>query len=142
MAGVELIVEALVVGAAAGAGTAAESAVTDAYSGLKARVRRLLGVGGQAEAGNVAAEDESAQDGQDLLAAVERDPHAGRAVLEQALTAAGADRDHDLLGDAARLLDMLNATGNQSGKYANMRVYDNQGVVIGDNTQVSFTFGN
>ncbi|WP_285502134.1 hypothetical protein [Actinokineospora sp. NBRC 105648] len=56
------------------------------------------------------------------------------------MTAADAAAGVELAAAAETLLSLLDPDGVQAGKYAGMRVRDNQGVVIGDGNQVRNEF--
>lgn len=111
---------ALGAGAAAGVSDTASTAVTDAYSGLKALTRKALRRSGR--------EDERLPE---RLA----DPEAHRDELVAALAAAGAGQDAELIAAAAA---MLRLTG-QRGKYV-IDVHDNKGVQIGDGNTMTLDF--
>jgi hypothetical protein len=91
---VTVIVSALSLGAAAGLEPTVATAVKDGYAGLKALVLRKFGTKGDAA---------------DALAKVETKPDsAGRkTTLQEELTAAGADRDQEVVDRAAELLKLL-----------------------------------
>jgi hypothetical protein len=115
MTGVELIVAALVAGAAAGSKDTVATMIGDLYQGLKSLVKGRLG-------------DRTA-----AVAAVEPDhtePATLRPAIEPALTESGADTDQVILEKARELLTQLE---KPAGKYT----IDNRGakgVVIGDHS--------
>ena len=117
---VTLIVTALAAGAALGIKDAASSGVKDAYTGLKALVRKRLG---------------GRPDGELVLAKHEQAPEIWRAPLMAELDQAGADRDPGLVGAAEALMRLVDEAGARAGKYV-VDVRGAQGVQIGDrNTQ-------
>jgi hypothetical protein len=99
---VTLILTALAAGAALGLKGAASSAVTDAYNGLKALVKRKL-------AGR--------QDGELVLARHEQAPQVWEQPLAEELTAAGAAEDQDVVAAAQALMQLVDAAGSAAGKY-------------------------
>jgi hypothetical protein len=99
---VSLILTALAAGAAVGLKGAASSAVTDAYNGLRALVRRKL-------AGR--------SDGELVLARHEQDPQVWEQPLAVELTASGAAGDRDLVAAAQALMQLVDAVGSAAGKY-------------------------
>jgi hypothetical protein len=117
---ITLIVTALAAGASLGITDTASSAIKDAYTALKARVRKRLG--GRPEAELVLAKHEQA-------------PQTWRAPLMAELDDAGAGRDADLVAAAEALMHLVDEAGAQAGKYT-VDVRGAQGVQIGDrNTQ-------
>src|SRR5262245_56290672 len=101
MDSVTLILTALVAGAALGVKDTASAAVTDAYQGLKALVRRKL-------AGR--------KDGERVLARHEQDPQIWDKPLAGELTAAGAGEDANLVAAAQQLMQLVDAAGSAAGK--------------------------
>lgn len=124
----ELIVNALVAGAAAGASTTATTAVTDAYAGVKHGVRRLLRRA--AEAGEIDRDPDVAAD--ELLAQVETDPESSR----QVLAGLDLDRDAELMAAARRVLDLV----GRAGKYE-VVLRHNTGVQVGDHNEMTINLG-
>ncbi len=121
---VTLIVTALAVGAALGLEDSASAAVKDAYSTLKALVRRRFG--GRPDAELVLARHESA-------------PGTWQAPLRAELAEAGADSDPDLVTAARSLMRLIDSVGTQAGKYTvDMRGV--QGVQIGDHNKQDNVF--
>lgn len=113
---IELITAALAAGAAAGLTDTTSAAIKDSYTALRDGVRRKLG--------------SSAGDDDELPEEAE---------LAEALTAAGAGDDEELVATAAGLLSQLDPQGAQSGKYAGLQIFNNQTVVVGDHG--TFYFG-
>jgi hypothetical protein len=114
---IALILTAITAGAASGLQDSASSAVKSAYEGLKALVKgRLSG----SSAGEVA------------LREYETAPGVWERPLTAQLTAAGADRDADLLAAAEKLMSLIDEAGSRAGKYA-VNVHGGQGVQVGDN---------
>jgi hypothetical protein len=101
------IVAALSAGVATGVGKVVESAVVDAYQGLKATLRRRFG------------------DDSDVVEAVDKleqkpDSEARKALLQEEVEAAGVDRDPEVRKAAQDLLDRVEAqpSGEQHVQYA------------------------
>ena len=101
------IVAALSAGVATGVGKVVESAVVDAYQGLKATLRRRFG------------------DDSDVVEAVDKleqkpDSEARKALLQEEAEAAGVDRDPKVRKAAQDLLDRVEAqpSGEQHVQYA------------------------
>ncbi len=109
---VDLVVAALAAGAAAGLTETASTAVGDAYQGLKSLTRRALRRGG--------VDEEPTDPGE----------------LREALAAADAGADAELLAAARRVLELTDPTG----KYV-VDVHDNQGVQVGDGNTMTLNFG-
>jgi len=122
---VSLIVAALAAGAVQGVGSAAGTAVTDAYQALKGRVRELLS---GREAGEVALQRHEAA------------PDVWREPLKAELAAVSADRDLDLIQAARVLLDLADQQGARAGKYT-VDVSRGQGVQVGDHGTQHNEFG-
>jgi RIP homotypic interaction motif len=117
---ITLIVTALAAGVGAGLTDTASSAVKDAYSSLRALVKRRL-------AGRSGAEL--------VLAKHEKAPQTWEAPLAAELDQAGAGRDPDLIEAAQTLMSLVDEAGTRGGKYT-VDVRGAQGVQIGDyNTQ-------
>jgi hypothetical protein len=96
---ISLIVAALAAGAAAGVQGAAASAVSDAYAGVKALVKKRFAGRPDAEL---------------ILARYERAPQTWQAPLAAELSEAGADRDRDLVAAAQALLDLVDRAGSRT----------------------------
>ncbi len=122
---VTLIVTALAAGAALGMRDAASSAVKDAYTELKALVRKRLG---------------SRPDGELLLARHEQAPDTWRAPLMAELDQAGVGHDPSLVAAAEALMRLVDEAGARAGKYA-VDVRGAQGVQIGDRNTQRNVFG-
>jgi len=101
------IVAALSAGVATGAGKVVESAVVDAYQGLKAALRRKFGD----DSGVVEAVDKLEQ---------KPDSETRKALLQEEVEAAGVDRDPEVRKAAQDLLDRVEAqpSGEQHVQYA------------------------
>src|ERR1700749_2253243 len=99
---ITLIVTALAAGAAAGMRDTASSVVKDAYTGLKALVRKGLS---------------GSPDGELVLARHEQAPETWRAPLAAVLDEAGAGNDPGLVAAAEALLRLVDAAGARTGKY-------------------------
>ena len=117
---VELILNALVAGAAAGASATATTAVTDAYAGVKQGVRRLF---------RRAEVDDPDAAADDLIARAETDRSSVTAELAELLDDA---EDADLLDAARRVVEL---TGGGPKYRVDLR--DNTGVQVGDNNTMT-----
>jgi len=104
---------ALAAGTAAGITGTADTAILDAYAGLKALLTKRLG---------------TRKSARQALDAQEIDPRKWRASLGEDLTASGADGDEEVLRAARRLLQLADPNGAHTGKYI---VGTNYGVVGG-----------
>jgi hypothetical protein len=122
---ITLILTALAAGAALGVKDTASTAVLDAYNGLKALVRRRL-------AGR--------PDGEVALKRYGTAPTTWHDPLAEELAAANAAGDAQLVAAAKALLRLVDAAGDQAGKY-NVTVTDSQGVQMGDHNVQNNTFG-
>jgi hypothetical protein len=121
---ISLIIAALAAGAISGVKDTASQAVNDAYTGLKALLRRRF-------TGNQQAED--------ALEQAERQPGSDQAILAEHLRAAGADGDEELIKAARALLEQADPAGARAGKY-NVRITGGKGIVVGDAANVTMTF--
>jgi hypothetical protein len=122
---VTLVVLALAAGATAGLKNAASSTVTDAYSSLKALVKKRF-------AGR--------PDGELVLAKYEAAPQTWEAPLTAELVAAGAHSDRELIASAQQLMSLIDEAGSQMGKYV-VDAKGAQGVQVGDRNIQRNTFG-
>lgn len=122
---ISMVLAALLAGACTAGGAVANAVVEDVYRSLKDKLLARLG-------GDTAA-----------VKALERhasDPKSWESPLREALIASGAAEDLGVLRAAQEVLALVDGTGAQVGKYvADAR--GAQGVVIGDNAQVSQLFG-
>jgi hypothetical protein len=100
--GVDLILAALVAGAAAGSGDAAKAAVQDACAQLREVLRRRM-------AGRVRA--------QQVLDGVEPGPGTWQAELGAELVMSGAAGDGAVLAAARQVLGLVDPAGMAEGKY-------------------------
>jgi hypothetical protein len=121
---VSLIVAALAAGAVAGAQNTATEAVKDAYSGLKAAVRRLFA---RRISGETALERHEAQ------------PEAWQGALKAELVEVDAGSDRAAVVAAQQLMTLLDAAGSQAGKYQ-VDVRGALGVQVGDHNTQTNTF--
>jgi len=121
---VTLIVLALAAGAASGLKDAASSAVTDAYSSLKALAKKRF-------AGR--------PDGELVLARYEAAPQTWEAPLSAELAAAGADSDAELIAAAQELMTLIDEAGSRTGKYT-VDARGSQGLQVGDHNIQRNTF--
>jgi hypothetical protein len=101
-----------------------ERTIKDAYSGLKALVRKRLGGGPGAEL---------------VLARHEQAPETWQAPLMAELAETGADGDRDLIVAAQVLLDLISKAEGRTGKYT-VDVRGAQGVQIGDHNRQDNVF--
>ena len=122
---VTLIVTALAAGAASALQDGVSAAVKDAYGRLRSAVRKRL-------AGR--------PDGDLVLARHEGAPQTWQAPLAAELSQARAGEDADLTAAAQALMELLDASGSQEGKYRVM-VSDSQGVQVGDGNTQTNSFG-
>jgi hypothetical protein len=124
---VSLIVSALVSGLTAGLTDTVTTATKDLYEALKARLMKKAEMNG---------------DVQDAIAKVEKQPEskARQELLKEELAKLPVEEDGELLKLAQSLLDTLKEPGNQAGKY-NVDVKNSQGIVVGDNANVTQNFG-
>jgi hypothetical protein len=124
---VELILTALMAGAAAGTTAAAQSAVVDTYTGLRTLLRRILTRQGRSE---------------EVLDAVQAEPGTWQTRLGEALTDAHADQDQEVLAAARAVLAAADPAGAAAGKYT-VTVSNSTGVQVGDHTvHVATNYGN
>jgi ABC-type dipeptide/oligopeptide/nickel transport system ATPase component len=119
---ISLIIEALITGAKA----VASSSVQDAYKGLKSLIQGKFA--GKQKAEMVLAEHEKA-------------PEVWKEPLKSVLLETAADKDEEILQLAQKLMAMANPQQAAIGKY-NLQISGGkvQGVVIGDQGQVTLTF--
>jgi len=125
---VTLVVSALIGGLTAGLTDTAKAATKDMYDALKARLMKKA---------------ETNEDAQDAIAKVEKQPEskARQELLKEELGKLSLDNDEELLKLAQSLLDALKESSDKAGKY-NVDVQNSQGIVIGDNPNVTQNFGN
>ena len=122
---VTVIVTALTAGAASALQDGASAAVKDAYAQLKALVKvRFAG----------------RPKGELVLAEYEAAPQTWEAPLAAELSAAGAERNADLLAAAQVLMSLVDEEGTRLGKYL-VTVHNSQGVQVGDHNTQTNTFG-
>ncbi|MEU9040812.1 MULTISPECIES: hypothetical protein [unclassified Kitasatospora] len=118
MTGVELVMAALAAGASAGLTDTANSAVREAYDGLRGAVRRRLSAHG-----------EEVLDAEQVEQVEQVEQEVWEARLHEQLTASGADSDRELLAAAQALLalvgpaddrriDLSHAQGVQVGNHS------------------------
>ncbi len=122
---VSLILAALAAGAAAGATETASQAVQDAYSGLKGLLQKRLAGKPQAEM---------------ALAEYEKDADTWEKPLQKSLVETGLDRDEQVLQQAQQVMKLVQPQQASQGKY-NVQIGEGKGIVIGDNAQVTQSFG-
>jgi hypothetical protein len=121
---ITLIVTALAAGAALGTQDTVSAMVKDAYTGLKALVKKRLGGRPGAEL---------------VLAGHEQAPETWQAPLMVELAESGADGDQDLIAAAHALLDLVGGAEGRIGKYT-VDVRGAQGVQIGDHDRQDNVF--
>lgn len=120
-----LILAALVAGAAAAAKDTASQAIKDAYAGLKALVQKRFADKPEAET---------------ALVQHEKKPDVWKEPLKDALTETGANQDEEIIRQAQQVMKLVNPQQASQGKY-NIQIGEGKGIVIGDNAQVTQTFG-
>ena len=121
---VTLIVTALAAGAVTGMTESAASAVKDAYTSLRALVRKRLA--GQHDAELVLTRHETA-------------PDTWQAPLVAVLEQAGAEHDTDLVAAAQALMSQIDKAGARAGKYT-VDTRGAYGVQIGDHNRQDNVF--
>ena len=121
---VALIVTALAAGAASALQDGTSAAVKDAYARLKALVTRRFA--GRAKAELVLAEHQAA-------------PQMWEKPLAAELSAAGSERDADLVAAAQALMSLVDEAGSRAGKYV-VTVRGSQGVQVGDHNMQTNIF--
>ena len=121
----ELITAALAAGAAAGVTGTANTAVVDAYSGLKRLVARRLS--GHDHAGQ-------------YLDAGEAEPGAWQARLGVDLSMSGAAGDEEILAAARALLELVDPSGSRYGTYQVNDLREAKGVQLGPHSIQHNTF--
>lgn len=123
---VSTILAALAAGAVAAAKETAGTAIRDAYEGLKSLIKNKLA--------------------DKALAKVAVDTHAtepqpAEAILRPALNEAAVDQDEELLAAAKELLATADSDGSVGRRYSLQVTGNVQGVVQGDNANVTMSFG-
>ncbi len=116
---------ALAAGATAATKDTASQVVKDAYAGLKALVKQRFAGKPQAEM---------------ALAEYEKDPDTWEKPLQKSMAETGADQDEAIVRQAQQVLKLVNPQQASQGKY-NVQIGEGKGIVIGDNAQVTQTFG-
>ncbi|MBP2330603.1 hypothetical protein JOF56_010988 [Kibdelosporangium banguiense] len=119
---VDFVMAALAAGATAGLTDTASQAVKDSYAALKARVTGALGGGDSAVVDELVGRP------------VERQQE-----LREALVAAGADADPELVAAARTVLETADPQGAQAGKYV-VDLRDSRGVQVGDHNTMTLNF--
>ena len=122
---VSMVLAALATGATAAAQDTASLAVKDAYTSLKTLVKKRFEKKPHAEM---------------ALAEYEQDPATWEKPLQKSLVETGADQDEALVRQAQQVLKLVNPQQASQGKY-NVQIGEGKGIVIGDNPQVTQTFG-
>lgn len=124
---IALIVSALVGGLTTGLTDTVKAATKDIYDALKSRLIKKA---------------EKSEDAQDAIAKVEKQPDskARQELLKEELGKLPLDNDDELLKLAQSLLDVLKKSDDKSGKY-NLDIQNSQGIVVGDNSNVTQNFG-
>jgi hypothetical protein len=124
--GLELIIAALVAGAATGTSAMASTAINDAYAGLRGVLRSRLA---------------ARRGAQELDAHPSDDPAVWEARIAEDVVESGADRDDQVLAAAQQLLGLADSTGSRAGKYV-VTVAGSDEVQIGDgNVRVGTAYG-
>jgi outer membrane protein assembly factor BamB len=124
---VSLIISALIGGLTAGLTDTGKAATKDIYDALKARLMKKA---------------EANEDAQDAITKVEKQPDskARKELLKEELSKLPLEDDQELLELAQSLLDALKESNDKAGKYK-VDVQNSQGIVIGDNSNVTQNFG-
>jgi len=120
-----MVLAALSAGAIAATKDTASQAVKDAYAGLKALAKKRFAGKPQAEM---------------ALAEYENDPDTWQKPLQRSLVETGADQDEALVQQAQQVLKLVNPQQASQGKY-NVQIGEGKGIIIGDNAQVTQTYG-
>lgn len=125
---VTLIVSALLGGLTSGLTDTAKAATKDIYDALRSRLMKKA---------------DKNEDAQDAITKIEKQPDskARQELLKEELNKLDLGKDEELLKLAQSLLDALKATSGNGGKFNNLNIQNNQGVVIGDNANVTQNFG-
>lgn len=126
MEAVDLIRDALMSGSVAATTKVASKALLDTYQGLKVLVQRKFD--GEPKAELALDEHES-------------DPETWERPLKAELVRVGAAKDPEIVEAAQRLLRLINPQQAALGKYNVQVGGDIQGLVQGDNAQVTMQFG-
>jgi hypothetical protein len=123
---ITIVVAALVAGITSGLTDIAQDAIQDAYHAFQARLHKKV---------------EMSSDAKDALAKVENEPAspARQELLKEELAKLDIEEDTELLNLAKAILEKLDSQSAKSGKY-NITVKDAQGIVIGDQANVTMTF--
>jgi len=120
-----LVASAVTAGVAELAKAGVSLAVKDAYGKLKTLLQKRFGGKPEAEM---------------ALQQVERKPDVWKEPLKDAIVESGADRDEAIVQAAQSLLKLIQPQQASAGKY-NVQIGESQGTVVGDNAQVTMTFG-
>ena len=120
-----IVLAALAAGATAAARDTASQAAKDAYAGLRALVKKRFEKKLQAEM---------------ALTEYEKDPDTWQKPLQKSLVETGAGQDEAIIRQAQQVLKLVNPHQASQGKY-NVQIGEGKGIVIGDHTQVTQTFG-
>jgi hypothetical protein len=121
---ISLLLTALAAGALAGTTKTVDTALSDAYGGLKALISRRFA--GQSAA-QVALEQHAS------------DPDTWEAPLRKALSESGLEHDSEALAAAQRVLQLVDEPGFSSGKYR-LDLRGAQVGNVGDNARVTTYF--
>ena len=117
---VTLTITALAAGTAAGIKDSASTAIKDAYSSLRELVSRKL---------------KGHHDGELVLTRHQEAPEVWEGPLIAELTTAGVADDAAIVAAAQALMNLIDQSGSQAGKYA-VHIEGSHGVQVGDhNTQ-------
>jgi len=122
---VSMVLAALSAGAIAATKDTASQAVKDAYAGLKALAKKRFAGKPQAEM---------------ALAEYENDPDTWQKPLQRSLVETGADQDEALVQQGQQGLKLVNPQLASKSKY-NVQIGEGKGIIIGDNAQVTQTYG-
>jgi hypothetical protein len=122
--GADLIIAALTAGAVAGTTDVASAAVRDAYAGLRERLRQRLSGHSHSHA---------------ALDSYETGPGVQQTMLAEALNESGAAEGSDVLAAAQQVLELVDPTGIQAGKYQ-VDARQAKGVQVGNHNTQTNTF--
>lgn len=122
---ISLITAALVAGATAAAKDTAETAIQDAYEGLKISIKRKFEGKPKAEM---------------IMQEYEADPETYEAPLKKKLIETAADKDEEIIQKAQRLLKDLDPQKSGLKKYQTVFQGEVKGMQLGDRNSQTNTF--
>ena len=119
---ISLITGALAAGAVPALKDAAGQAIKDAYSGLKALIKKRF-------------EEKKDAKGEMVLTEYESDHETWEKPLQKALAQAEADKDEAIIKTAQKIMELLQPKQAAMGKF-NIQAENSQIGAIGDNTRI------